>query len=106
MEYIKKKGFPHFIFQSNHPIQPTIDTGAEAAQSRPKEKRENTKRTDAGNGGSTKTKKPRDRCAHQRSPTKLLDFEVSVSINTKKGGDDDDVDAKGFPRYAARRKGG
>ena len=54
-----------------------------------------------------KTKKPRDHCAHRRSPTMLLDSEAPVPINTsKKGRDDDDVAAKGFPRYSARRKEG
>ena len=37
---LAKKGFPRFVLQSNHPIQPTICAGAEAAQSRPKEKKQ------------------------------------------------------------------
>ena len=69
--------------------------------------RENTKETNADNGGSTKTKKPRDRCAHRGSSIKLLDSEAPVPINTsKKGCDDDDAATKGFPRYAARREEG
>ncbi|EMS68695.1 Xanthoxin dehydrogenase [Triticum urartu] len=53
--------------------------------------------------GQQKTKKPRDRCAHRRTPVKLHDFGMPAPSNTsKKGCNDDDAAAKGFPRYAAR----
>ena len=50
---------------------------------------------------------PRDRCDPRRSPTKLRDSELPVPNNTsKKGCDNDDTAAKGFPRYTARREEG
>ena len=53
------------------------------------------------------TKKPRGRCTHQRSPTKLRASEAPVPIRTsKKGRDDDNAAAKGFPRYAVRKEEG
>jgi hypothetical protein len=107
-EHRRKRVSPRFVLQSNHPRQPTIGVGAEAAQSRPKEMKEKIqKKKNADNGGSTKTTKPRDRCVHRRSPTKLRDSEAPVPINTsKKGRDDGDAAAKGFPRYTARREEG
>ena len=35
-----EKGFPRFVLQSKHPIQPTIGAGAKAAQPRPKVKKQ------------------------------------------------------------------
>ncbi|EMS51420.1 hypothetical protein TRIUR3_35193 [Triticum urartu] len=78
----------------------------------PKRKeRENTRETNTDNGGSIKTKKkPRCRYTHWRSPTKLRATKAPVPINTsKKGRDDDDAAAKGFPRgmgtILGKRKG-
>lgn len=69
--------------------------------------KERVKETNADNDGSPETEKPRDCCAHRRTPTKLLDSETLVPINTsKKGHDNDDAAAKEFPRYAARGKEG
>lgn len=69
--------------------------------------REHIKGTNADNDISTKTKKSRDHCAHGRSPTKLLDSEAPVPIDTSmKGRDDDDAAIKDFPWYAAMREEG
>ena len=105
---VRNRLSPCFVLQSNH--SGTSNDRCWGGNSTGTPKRNNKEReqeTNADHGGSTKTEKPRDRCAHRRTPTKLLDSETSVPINTsKKGCDDDDAAAKGFPRYVTRRMEG
>ena len=67
---LTEKGFPPALYyKATTSIQPTIGAGAEAAQARPKEKKEKIqKEENADNGGSTKTKMTRNRCARRRIP--------------------------------------
>lgn len=91
--------------QSNQPRQAIDRCWGGSSTITPKiNERENTRKRNADNGGSTKTKKHRNRCVHRRSPTKLRDSEAPAPINTYKK--EHDTAAKGFPRYAVRREEG
>ncbi|XBI15508.1 hypothetical protein VPH35_057920 [Triticum aestivum] len=103
-----KKGFPP-LCMTKQPSDTTNDRrwGGSSTNTPKRNEREKRKETNADNVESTKTTKPRDRCVHRRSPTKLRDSEAPVPINSsKKGCDNDDAAAKGFPQYAARREEG
>ena len=105
--HFRKRVSPCFVFQSNQLIHPRIGAGAEAAQSRPKETTEKSKRNKCRqrrinkNEEASRSLRP-PKISHQAPRLRS----TGTNQHLKRDRDEDDAAAKGFPRYTTRREEG